>query len=253
MEQTRTNKKTIAIVAAVACLALAAALGTYAWLTSTGKLTNNFTTAGINQPTTDPDNPNKPIPTDEKKVNGNLTETKWENNSKLAPGTSVPKNPNVGLGKGSENAYVFVAVTNRTASATAPTDNTHTTYFTLENGWLPVPMSQDSDGAQSPISVTVDTNTHYIGGLFMYVGGDNAQAVNPVALAADANKDVWTGELFKQVTTPATTASSDFAASPSIDVNYYISAADDQNGDYGTAEKALEAAKAWYKGINAAA
>ena len=32
MEQTRTNKKTIAIVAAVACLALAAALGTYAEL-----------------------------------------------------------------------------------------------------------------------------------------------------------------------------------------------------------------------------
>lgn len=93
MEQTRTNKKTIAIVAAVACLALAAALGTYAWLTSTGKLTNNFTTAGINQPTTDPDNPNNPIPTDENKVNGNLTETKWENNSKLAPGTSVPKTP----------------------------------------------------------------------------------------------------------------------------------------------------------------
>ena len=82
-----------------------------------GQVDQQLTTAGINQPTTDPDNPNKPIPTDEKKVNGNLTETKWENNSKLAPGTSVPKNPNVGLGKGSENAYVFVAVTNKTASA----------------------------------------------------------------------------------------------------------------------------------------
>ena len=215
-------------------------------------MTNNFTTAGISQPTTDPDNPNNPIPTDKNKVNGNLTETKWENNSKLAPGTSVPKNPNVGLGKGSENAYVFVAVTNKTASATAPTDNTHTTYFTLENGWLPVPMSQDSDGVQSPISVTADTNTHYIGGLFMYVGGDNAQAVNPVALAADANKDVWTGELFKQVTRRPLPLGR-FRHISVYRCELYISAADDQNTDYGTAGKALEAAKAWYKGLNAAA
>lgn len=243
MEQTRTNKKTIAIVAAVACLALAAALGTYAWLTSTGKLTNNFTTAGINQPTTDPDNPNKPIPTDEKKVNGNLTETKWENNSKLAPGTSVDKNPNVGLGKGSENAYVFVAVTNKTAAGETVADNT--TYFTIENGWAPVNVEGSSPK-------TVSDATHYLGGLFMYVGESGSTGA-PAILSASTTADVWTGELFKQVTTPATTASSDFATSPSIDVNYYISAADDQNTDYGTAGKALEAAKTWYEGINAAA
>lgn len=104
------KKKRYGIVAALLLLALAAGVGTYAWLTAQSGLTNNFTTAGIKKPTTNPDNPDQPIPDDNTKVNGNLTETNWVADSKLAPGVSVPKNPNVGIGKGSENAYVYVFV-----------------------------------------------------------------------------------------------------------------------------------------------
>ena len=90
MEQTRTNKKTIAIVAAVACLALAAALGTYAWLTSQSSLTNTFTVGSINTPDKQPDgnDPEKPG-SDDWKVKGNLIETKWVDKSKLVPGASI--------------------------------------------------------------------------------------------------------------------------------------------------------------------
>lgn len=130
------KKKRYGIVAALLLLVLAAGVGTYAWLTAQSSLTNNFTTAGINKPTTDPDKPGQPIPTDPDKVNGNLTETKWVKDSKLAPGVSVAKNPNVGIGKGSEDAYVYVFVNNKTAPA--GTDDSKTTYFTINSGWQAV-------------------------------------------------------------------------------------------------------------------
>ena len=126
------KKKRYGIIAALLLLVLAAGVGTYAWLTAQSSLTNNFTTAGINKPTTEPDNPNKPLPDDNTKVNGNLTETKWVAGSKLAPGVTVSKNPNVGIGKGSENAYVYAFVKNETASDTAV--DSHKTYFTIKQG-----------------------------------------------------------------------------------------------------------------------
>lgn len=43
MEKAKISKKRTAIVAAVLCLALAAGLGTYAWLTAQSSLTNTFT------------------------------------------------------------------------------------------------------------------------------------------------------------------------------------------------------------------
>lgn len=130
------KKKRYGIIAALLLLVLAAGVGTYAWLTAQSSLTNNFTTAGINHPTTNPDNPDQPIPDDKAKVNGNLTETNWVADSKLAPGVSVPKNPNVGIGKGSENAYVYVFVKNETASA--GTADSKTTYFTINKRWKAV-------------------------------------------------------------------------------------------------------------------
>lgn len=130
------RKKRYGIIAALLLLVLAAGVGTYAWLTAQSSLTNNFTTAGINKPATDPDHPNQPLPDDNNKVNGNLTETKWVKDSKLAPGVSVPKNPNVGIGKGSEDAYVYVFVNNKTASAGA--DHSKTTYFTINSAGRPL-------------------------------------------------------------------------------------------------------------------
>lgn len=48
------KKKRYGIIAALLLLVLAAGVGTYAWLTAQSSLTNNFTTAGINKPTTVP-------------------------------------------------------------------------------------------------------------------------------------------------------------------------------------------------------
>lgn len=220
------KKKRYGIVVALLLLVLAAGVGTYAWLTAQSSLTNNFTTAGINKPTTDPDNPGQQIPEDNTKVDGNLTETKWVANSKLAPGVSVAKNPNVGIGKESENAYVYVFVKNETASAEA-TDS-KTTYFTINRGWKPV----DATAVKGE-------PTHYLGGLFVYVG----EGTEATPLIASKTEDKWTGELFSQVTTPKETEQKDFANPATMKVNCFIYAADETAE--GSSASALAAAKAW--------
>lgn len=224
------KKKRYGIVAAL-LLVLAAGVGTYAWLTAQSSLTNNFTTAGINKPTTEPDNPNKPLPDDNTKVNGNLTETKWVVGSKLAPGVTVSKNPNVGIGKGSENAYVYAFVKNETASDTAA--DSHKTYFTINQGWKAVQAD----------TVTGESD-HYLGGLFVYVG--NGTEATP--LIASKTEDEWTGELFSNVTTPKETEQKDFAKDAKMTVNCFVYAADSTTE--GSAASAEAAAKAWANGLN---
>ena len=224
-------KKRYGIVAALLLLVLAAGVGTYAWLTAQSSLTNNFTTAGINKPTTDPDNPGQPIPDDNNKVDGNLTETKWVANSKLAPGVSVAKNPNVGIGKESENAYVYVFVKNNTASAEA-TDS-KTTYFTINDGWKPVEAT-----------AVAGEPTHYLGGLFVYVG----EGTEATPLIASKTEDKWTGELFSKVTTPKETEQKDFANPATMKVNCFIYAADETAE--GSSASAETAAKAWVAGLS---
>lgn len=225
------KKKRYGIVAALLVLVLAAGVGTYAWLTAQSSLTNNFTTAGINKPTTDPDHPSQPLPDDNTKVNGNLTETKWVKDSKLAPGASVDKNPNVGIGKGSEDAYVYVFVNNKTAPA--GTDHSRMTYFTINHGWEPVEAT------------TVEGEpTHYLGGLFVYVG----EGTVATPLIASKTEDKWTGELFSQVTTPKETEQKDFANPATMEVNCFIYAADETAE--GSSASAETAAKAWAAGLN---
>lgn len=224
------KKKRYGIIAALLLLVLAAGVGTYAWLTAQSSLPNNFTTAGINKPTTDPDHPSQPLPDDNTKVNGNLTETKWVANSKLAPGVSVPKNPNVGIGKGSENAYVYVFVKNETASA--GTANSRKTYFTINSGWKAV----DATTVEGEL-------THYLGGLFVYVG-DGTEAT---PLIASKTEDKWTGELFSNVTTPKETEQKDFAKGAKMTVNCFVYAADSTTE--GSAASAEVAAKDWAKDL----
>lgn len=224
------KKKRYGIIAALLLLVLAAGVGTYAWLTAQSSLPNNFTTAGINKPTTDPDHPSQPLPDDNTKVNGNLTETKWVANSKLAPGVSVPKNPNVGIGKGSENAYVYVFVKNETASA--GTANSRKTYFTINSGWKAV----DATTVEGEL-------THYLGGLFVYVG-DGTEAT---PLIASKTEDKWTGELFSNVTTPKETEQKDFAKDAKMTVNCFVYAADSTTE--GSAASAEVAAKDWAKDL----
>lgn len=119
------KKKRYGIVAALLLLVLAAGVGTYAWLTATQSLENVFTVGsfGPTDKKPDPTDPEKPG-TDEN--NGAyLFETKWVENSKIVPGATADKNPNVGIKKGSDDAYVFIYVKNAmvkegTAAADTP-------------------------------------------------------------------------------------------------------------------------------------
>lgn len=235
MEKAKISKKRTAIVAAVLCLALAAGLGTYAWLTAQSSLTNTFTVGSINNPDhkPDPTDPTKPDP-DGAKPAGNLTETKWNaDTAKLTPGATIEKNPNVGIGAKSEDSYVFVYVKN--ALVNDKTDPS-TPYFTLNNGWSAVAGETTTNG----------TDGHYTGGLFMYTFGTDT--TTPALLKASATEDVYTGELFSNVVVPGTLESGMINASngkADMTVSCYIFGGNQADGDTDAAANALAQAKAW--------
>ncbi len=226
------KKKRYGIIAALLLLVLAAGVGTYAWLTATQSLKNEFTVGSIGKPEVkpDPDHPDKPgtVPTDPS-VDGYLFETKWTNKSKMIPGTAINKNPNVGIGKDSDSSYVFVYVKNvivkdgEGALAKTP-------YFNLNNGWKPVATDQ------------VKTNGNegqYVSGLFMYTADGTG---TPAKLTPANGKAAYTGELFGTVHIPAAMNSTDVVENPAMTVSCYIFGA-----DQGDAENAIVQAKEWAK------
>ena len=86
------KKKRYGIIAALLLLVLAAGVGTYAWLSATQSLKNEFTVGSIGKPEVkpDPDQPDKPgtDPTNPS-VDGYLFETKWVKDSKMIPDTNI--------------------------------------------------------------------------------------------------------------------------------------------------------------------
>lgn len=226
------KKKRYGIVAALLLLVLAAGVGTYAWLTATQTLTNVFTVGSINIPEKkpDPDQPDKPG-TDNNTDRAYLFETKWKDNSKIVPGSSTDKNPNVGIAKGSDDAYVFMYVKN--AMVKDGTAAEKTPYFALNGNWKPV------DG-----QVISSADGQYLSGLFMYVKG--ATDDKPVALPAkSATEDVYTGELFSKVVFPGTLEGSMVATNPTMKVSAYIFGADQTDGNTSAADNAVTQAKTW--------
>lgn len=230
MEQSKNRNKAVIAAVLAACLAVAAIIGTIAWLTSTSTATNTFIVGSITPPTTDPDNPSNPV--DASKLTGNILEKNWVDKSTAAPGVTVSKDPNIGLGKGSEDSYVFVYVKNDLTTASAGADKQ--AYFTLETGWAPVA------GHVTASTATGASPNSYTGGLFMYVGaGSTAQVV----ASSHAANDLWTGALFNQVMVPAATTSDLFTTMPNsatIAVSCYIHASNNT-----TASDASDAAIAW--------
>lgn len=225
------KKKRYGIVAAL-LLVLAAGVGTYAWLTATQTLNNVFTVGSINTPEKkpDPDNPDQPG-TDNNTDKAYLFETKWVANSKIVPGSSTDKNPNVGIAKGSDDAYVFIYVKN--AMVKDGTDAANTPYFTLNSSWKPVTGQ-----------VTTSADGKYLSGLFMYAKG--ATDEKPVALSAkSATKDVYTGELFSKVVFPGSLEGSMVAENPTMKVSAYIFGADQTDGNTSAADNAVAQAKTW--------
>lgn len=233
------KKKRYGIVAALLLLVLAAGVGTYAWLSATDSKTNEFTVGSIGKPEVkpDPDQPDKPgpDPTDPT-VDGYLFETKWNENEehKMVPGSSMDKNPNVGIGKDSDESYVFIYVKNAIVKDDAENALTKTPYFTLNSNWKPVAADQvENNGIDG----------QYVSGLFMYTAGDTN---TPAKLAPTAKtetteaKAAYTGELFSTVHIPAAMNSTDVVANPAMTVSCYIFGA-----DQGDAANAIAQAKTW--------
>lgn len=233
------KKKRYGIIAALLLLVLAAGVGTYAWLTHTESLENVFTIGKFEAPENKPDpaNPENPDPTKPNAGKAYLFETKWdpETEHKMIPGSPMDKNPNVGIKKGSDDAFVFIYVKN--AVVKDGTALANTPYFMLNENWKPV----------ADMTTTNGTENQYVSGLFMYAKG----ATNgPVALGAkSASQDVYTGELFSRVMIPGAMTSENVVSGenvkPEIVVSAYIFGADQKGNETDAAANAVAQAKAW--------
>ena len=183
MSRSRTRsskKKTVTIAVLVACLLLAAIGGTIAWLTAQDSLTNQFAVGDFDDPTTEPGDPETPIDPGNPNLSGHLYEPHWNaENNKITPGTTLAKDPYVGIGDGSENAIVYVYIRNSAK-------NPQSIYFKLNRGWEAVAgyVDEATDLKKDPTNPGYeDGTTYYTGGLFKYEN----------VLAASENNDEWTG------------------------------------------------------------
>lgn len=210
MEETRNKRKIVLTVVLVLALIAAAITGTYAWLTAQDSEQNTFTVGEFNEPSVNPDpsNPDEPS-ADDPNTDGFLTETKWVNLSKVYEGAKIAKNPNVGIGEGSDDAYVFVYVDNNTQTPDSDIA-TNAPYFFLNEDWEAV----EAD------SITVGEGpTAYTGGLFVYKGGAEP---NSNIFKASENADDYTGEVFSEVIVPKDADLDKYAENPTMDVFAYL-------------------------------
>lgn len=204
--RTKENKKKLTVAIAVLLICLLMIGGTIAWLTSQSKLENVFTVGKINP--IDPDKPGPdgvdvPDPTepdisdvDKAKIDGNLFEPNWNvNDAKLMPGSSVAKDPYVGLGAESEESYVFVSAKNSMAN---PDGNI---YFVVDTTkWIPI----ENCVVAANVEGLASNQTAYISGLFRYyttMTGDTSNGKN----------NVWTDEpLFDSIRVKESAVQGDF-------------------------------------------
>lgn len=207
----KTKTRSILTVCLALALVATAVLGTIAYMTATASKENTFTVGSFNKPT-DPDHPDQTL-------DSYLIEPSWVENSKLVPGGSVAKDPKVGIGAGSEDAYIYVYVDNKTLTDA----NKKLVTFTLDDGWTAV----------AGHAVAGDTANTYVSGLFKY---------NTKLTAL--TDSIWTTNVFTKVDVADTANTTDFAANPQMTVYAYIHQATDGDGtDLGTVADA--AAIAW--------
>ncbi len=133
--------------------------GTIAWMATQNRLVNQFTVGTFSEPATTPYNPDIPIDTEDpdiaEKLDGHLYEPNWEPDSMLFPDATVRKDPYVGMGTGSEDAYVYVKVANSFDENVG---------FTINSGWSAVEGQVETE-------VFEDGTTMYKSGIFRYDGG----------------------------------------------------------------------------------
>ena len=181
------NKKPIIVTALALCLIVAAVGGTMAWLNSQDSLENVFTVGQFSDPDTDPTDPDNPLPEDPTKVNGHLYEPNWEANSKFVPGATITKDPMVGIGDGSEDAYVYLYVDNNTLN--------NKVYFKLNEGWEAVDgYVTEANVISGDPAYDNGSTTFYTGGLFKF-----NPTTNDGKLVASADQNAWTNAAFSNV------------------------------------------------------
>lgn len=253
------GRRSVIIAALVLCLAAVTGFGTLAWLTAQDSLSNAFTVGNFNEPEHKPgEGEDDTEPGGETAGEGDhyLFETNWVAGSKLIPGEDVAKNPNLGIGADSDDAYVFLFVKNNTI-ANGEDVSGNAPFFTIESEWAPVNYESAWYGHYS--TAPNATGKEFYEGLFMYATND-AGSVVPGILKSEkstgsdqAASDVFTGELFQSVTAAQTEDTSVYSDDPSIDVYAYVYAVnyDDndapvQSGD-GSAQAAIAAAVEWAK------
>lgn len=249
MEKTN-NKKRYGVIALVLVALLAAGVGTWAWLSATDTKTNEFTVGSIDAPENKPSlvDPEQPG-TDNNDSHARLFETKWTENSKMVPGATVDKNPNVGIKAGSDDAYVFIYVKNAIVKPGTSLDKTP--YFTLKNeNWSPVE-------GQYKTNQSNNSGNQCVSGLFMYSKNSAAENLPAKLEANKALQDVYTDELFTAVTIPSAMNSTDVVETtadpkqaPTMTVSAYIFAAGQngtEQGENADAQNALAQAKEWAK------
>ena len=212
----RTKTKSIMTVCLAAALLCAAVMGTIAYMTATDSKTNTFTVGSFNKPATGPNG-------GEISLDGYIYEPQWDSagSHQLVPGKSVVKDPYVGIGAGSEEAYVYVYIDNKVLNTS---DKKYVT-FTPNAGWEPV-TGQVIEG---------DSAGTYVSGMFRY-----STRLNP-----GADTDAWTSAVFEKINVSGSATYTDFQESnPTMTVYAYIHQAKDDNGDIDTAT-VDNAAKAW--------
>ena len=208
MEETRNKRKIVLTVVLVLALIAAAIAGTYAWLTAQDSAQNTFTVGEFNDPSVKPDPSDPDQPGSDPSADGFLTETKWVNLSKVYQGAEIAKNPNVGIGAGSDDAYVFVYVDNNTQTSNGDIA-TNAPYFFLNEDWEPVKADSITVG-EGPAA--------YTGGLFVYKGSEP----NSHIFKASENADDYTGEVFSEVIVPESADLDKYAENPTMDVFAYL-------------------------------
>lgn len=252
MESRQQNrKKTGLLVALALCCILAVGGGVMAWFSSTDHEANVFKEGtGITDPEkkpdpTDPENPGTGETS--QPADGNIIEDKWVHESVISADSVVAKNPNVGIGKDSADAYVFVEVENSLGTGT---------YFVLNKNWVPVDNCVAYDGTKGWASVhgtdgAAVKGKAYVSGLFVYVGKDDGKT-SPTDMALLSPNDkgttgAYTGELFSKVYAGN---KAEIEKDPKMNVKAYLVARSNDSEDIASGDakqEIINAAKTWAK------
>lgn len=213
----KAQTRTLLSLCLAVVLVLTAVLGTIAYMTASDSVTNTFTVGSFAKPEpTDPAHPEK--------LKEYIEESNWVDNSKLVPGSSIPKDPKVGIGTGSEEAWVYVYIKNNLVTASG-----NEVTFKLNGGWEAVDATEVTPGSGV-----------YTGGLFKFSTTLNA-----------VSTDAWTSTIFDNVQVASTATVEGFnATAKTMVVNAYIHQAND-NGTPIDTTTINAAAEAWVTTLGA--